>query len=292
MSHRNWRINGSLARLATSAGIMLFLVVFPSAAEAVTVTPTALYITHETRSATLTLRNPGDRPVEVTIGFAFGFPKNDSSGGVHVPLHDIAPEGEPSAAGWLRAFPRQIRLEPGERQVIRVLATPPANLAEGEYWARVLVTSRGGQPPIEQSVDGRTARLEMETVLVLPAAYRNGSVRTGVAVREASAEATPEGVRVELDLVREGDAAYLGRVVAEIVAPGGQIVARGEQNVAVYRELVRHVMIPWPDDYAGGDGYQVRYRLSTDRPDLPPAGPLRAPPVEGRVAVAPAEAVE
>jgi hypothetical protein len=274
-----------LRRLFVLGAVLGLSLALPQAAAAVTVSPTALYITHETRSATLTLRNPADRPVEVTIGFVFGYPQNNEAGGVHVPLHEVAPEGERSAAEWLRAFPRQVRLEPGERQVVRVLATPPGDLEDGEYWARVVVTTRGGQAPIEQVTEGRSVRIDMETALVLPASYRKGQLTTGVTVNNAVAEATDEGVALRFDLERAGDAAYLGRVTAEVASSAGEVVASGRLSVAVYRELSRSFIIPWPEGYSPGGEYTIRYRFATERPDLPSAGPIRSAPVEGSIGV-------
>ena len=89
-------------------------------------------------------------PEEIDIAFAFGYPQSDSVGNVTVPFTDSVPAGEPGAVPWLRAFPRRLVLQPGQQQVVRILAQPPENLPDGEYWGRVMVASIGGQPPIQQ----------------------------------------------------------------------------------------------------------------------------------------------
>ena len=263
--------------------VLLVLACWATPASAVSVSPIALYLDQATRTGTLTLYNPGALPEEVEIGFAFGYPVSDSAGNVSVPLFDTSPAGEPSAVEWMRAFPRRLRLEPGQRQVVRVMAQPPAGLANGEYWARVLVRSRGGQPPIEQTQGAVTLQLNVETVVVAAAAYRNGAVTTGIDVAAPVATRAPEGVMLQLDLARQGNAAYLGRVRAELLAPDGSVVAESGDEVAVYHRMRRRFLLP----FAGtpGAGYRVRYTVETERPDLPPGGALRAPNVTATVPV-------
>jgi hypothetical protein len=250
---------------------------------AVSVSPLAVYLDQTTRTATLTLFNPGTLPEEVEIGFAFGYPVSDSAGNVSVPLADSAAAGEPSAVSWMRAFPRRLRLEPGQRQVVRVLAEPPAGLADGEYWARVLIRSRGGQPPIEQTQGAVTLQLNVETVVVAAATYRKGTMATGVSVDAPQAMRAPEGVLLQTDLVRQGNAAYLGRVRAELLAPDGRVAAEVTDELAVYHRLRRRFLLPYTGTL--GPGYRIRYTFETVRPDLPPGSALRADDVTGTVTV-------
>jgi hypothetical protein len=277
--------NGSGMRIllrgaALAAGMLAF---GARPAAAVSVSPIAVYLDQTTRTATLTLFNPGTLPEEVEIGFAFGYPVSDSLGNVSVPLAETAPAGEPSAVSWMRAFPRRLRLEPGQRQVVRVLAEPPAGLPDGEYWARILVRSRGGQPPIEQTQGAVTLQLNVETVVVAAATYRKGPVTTGVAVEAPQAIRAPEGVVLQTDLVRQGNSAYLGRVRAELLAPDGRVAAEVTDELAVYHRLRRRFLLPYTGTL--GPGFRIRYTFETVRPDLPPGGALRAENVTGIVAV-------
>ncbi len=270
-----------IVRAVALAALLLAFGARPAAA--VSVSPIAVYLDQNTRTATLTLYNSGALPEEVEIGFAFGYPVSDSAGNVSVPLADTAGPGEPSAVSWMRAFPRRLTLEPGQRQVVRVMAEPPAGLADGEYWARVLVRSRGGQPPIEQTQGAVTLQLNVETVVVAAASFRKGTVSTGVAVAEPRTIRAPQGVFLQVDLSRQGNAAYLGRVRAELLAPDGSVLAEATDELAVYHRLRRRFLLP----FAGtpGPGYRVRYTFETVRPDLPPGGVVRAENVTGTVAV-------
>jgi hypothetical protein len=270
-------------RFRTLAFLGMLLAASAGPALAVSVSPAALYIDHNSRTAQLTLFNPGSLPADVEISFAFGYPQSDATGRVSVPLFEVAPEGEPSAMGWLRAFPRRLSLAPGERQTIRIMAQPPADLPDGEYWARVLVTSRGGQPPIEQVQGATRVQIDLETVVVTAVSYRKGPMASGLTVVSSSAERTAEGIDLVLDLQREGNAAYLGRLRVQLVAPGGAVLAEGEDHIAVYRSIRRRLSIPLEQPLAPGT--TVRYVFDTNRPDLPSGGPLPVEPVTGTFAL-------
>src|SRR3954471_7763692 len=168
----------------------LLLAIAPATTRAVTVSPNALFIDSRTRSGVLTLYNPGTTAEEIEITFAFGYPRSDLAGSIAVALADSAPPGEPSVLGFVRAFPRRLRLEPGQRQTVRILMQPPQGLAEGEYWGRVLIHSRGGRPPVEQQQGGIRMQIDLETVIVGAVNYRNGTMRTGVKVDSARASVT------------------------------------------------------------------------------------------------------
>ncbi|MDB4949790.1 MAG: hypothetical protein JWM27_2439 [Gemmatimonadetes bacterium] len=253
-------------------------------AHAVTVSPTAVFIDARSPTATLTLYNNGTTPEEVEISFGFGYPSSNDQGVLQVQIADTAAAGEPSIAAYLRAFPRRLQLQPGQRQTLRVLVQAPAGLGNGEYWGRVLVRSRGGQPPIESTQGQVHVALNVETVVATAVLYRKGPVTTGAAVRAASATFVGDSVRFTVDLDRQGNAVYLGRVQARVKDAGGRVVAQAEDALALYRSLRRRFVIAVP---AGGarTGWTVEYTVDTERPDLPPEGPLKTAPVTGSVAV-------
>ncbi len=114
---------GLLALAASATGV---------AAQGVVVAPHAVFMDHRTRSGAVTLYNPNTEPAEVTISLMFGYPVTDSTGGIMLHTPETPGAGEPSAVGWLQAFPRRLTVAPLELQTIRMLATPTAGLAEGE----------------------------------------------------------------------------------------------------------------------------------------------------------------
>ena len=252
---------------------------------AVSVSPNALYLDNRNRSGLLTLYNPGNLPEEIEIGFAFGYPVSDTLGNISISLVPVAPEGEPSLVPFLRAFPLRLRLAPGQRQVVRIRADPPANLPNGEYWGRITVTSRGGQPPIEQRQGDIQLAVSLQTVIVAAVTYRNGPMQTGLEIGTGDARITPDGAQLLLDLTRQGNAAFIGRIVAQVVAPNGQVVGEDEADIAVYRQLRARVVVPMKTTPAELTGYKIRFSIDTQRTDLPSGGPIVSPRLTGDVAL-------
>jgi P pilus assembly chaperone PapD len=263
----------------------LMFVVPPAVALAVSVSPMSIFMDHRTRTATVTLYNPNPLPEEIDIGFAWGYPQSDSTGNVTVPLSDTAPAGETAATGWLRAFPRKLVLQPGQQQVVRILAQPPTDLPDGEYWSRVLITTVGGRPPVEQEVQPDVkGAITMKTIMVASLNYRKGKLTSGVRVSNADAVATPEGAQLTLDLERSGEAAYLGRIRVQLVDRNGKTIAEEEDVISVYRTLRRRFTLPVTDRSAL-EGARVRYILDNERPELGQTNIISSPAVEGTAAV-------
>lgn len=259
------------------------LVLSAPAVHAVTVSPTALYLSARNPSALLTLINTSSRAEEIEISFGFGYPTSDSSGTLQVSITDSAATGEPSATSWLRAFPRRLVLQPGQRQVVRVTVVAPAGLADGEYWGRVLVKSRGGEPPIEQTQGQVRMQLSLETTFATAVFFQKGTMQTGIAAT-AAARRTSDGVQFTVDLRREGNAVFLGRVRAELYDASEHKLADAEDVVAVYRDLRRRFVLKTDAPLPPGP-LTVRYLVDTERPDLPSIGPVRGEPTNGSVAV-------
>ena len=257
--------------LACAAAVTL-----PAPLESVSVSPMAVYIDHRGRSGEITLFNPGTRPEEIRLDFAFGYPRTDESGRVVVPISDVAPEGEPSAVPWLSAFPQRLRLQPGQRQTVRILARPPAGLPEGEYWARALIHAEGGQPPLESRIDGVGIQIDLNTTVVIAVNYRNGAVHTGVVMDEPSAWLRNDTTFHEVRVERTGNAAFLGRLLIEVLAEDGAVLEAAEEVLPVYRVMHRRFITPPVDS---GVPVRVRYTVDTDRDDLPPGGVLPAEPI-------------
>ena len=275
----------ALARvLGTVMAVVACVALAAGTARAVTVSPTALYITSRNPSALLTLNTTGSRPEDIDLSIAFGYPVSDTAGVLRVDIVDSAASGEPSLTSFLRVFPRRLVLQPGQRQVVRVMVAMPAAAANGEYWGRVLVKSRGGEPPIEQSQGNVRMQLALETTLATAVFFQKGDVKTGISIPSAEARRMGDSVQFTLDLKRENNAAFLGRVRAELVNSSGTTIAEVEDVTAVYRAVRRRFVLRTGAPLPAGS-YSVRYLVDTDRPDLASVGPAKTEPVRGTVGV-------
>ncbi len=262
---RSIRVGGLILAAAT---------VSPLVSDAVLVSPHALFIDHRTRTGQFTLANSSDEPEEVAIELKFGYPETDSLGNPFVRLIDEPDSLFPSAAGWIRAFPRRVRLEPGQRQVVRFLATPPSDLADREYWSRIIVTSRH-TGPIQATADADVRvglTFELRTILAL--IYRKGQVHTGVDMHDFRAAVEGDSLEIWLALERAGNAAYLGSAKFRLEDETGTAVRNWQTAIAVYYSLNRRMALPL--DGLPSGRYRLRFELSTVREDIPQSSVLPA----------------
>jgi len=255
----------------------------PAVIEAIYVAPTAVFIDDRTRSAQITIGNAGDQPEEATIELKFGFPDVDSAGTPYVRfVEDPGPEF-PSAAEWVRVFPQRVRLEPRTQQTVRILASPPANLPDGEYWTRLIVTGRGASIPVRSSDSTVRAGLNLEIRLVTSVTFRKGQVSTTPVIRALTADIEEDSLTVWAHLAREGNGAYLGTADVQVVSPAGEVVRNWSTALSIHYPVRRRFSYGL-NSLPPGD-YRVRFRLRTERPDLPAERVLRAPMVADSVPV-------
>ncbi len=259
-----------------SAIAMLAVVLHPLISGAVLVAPHAVFIDHRTRTGQITLANPGTEPEEVDIELKFGYPTTDSLGNPYVVLIDDPGPDERSAAEWIRAFPKRVRLEPGQRQVVRLLATPPADLPDGEHWSRIIVTAQR----VREAIPGDTglrAGITFRQRTIISAAYRKGDVQTGVELTALRGTVEGDSLVAWIALQRNGNAAYLGSFHFTIVDENDDVVGEWRTPVAVYHNVNRRMAFPLTELVPGQ--YRVRFEVSTMREDIPQANVLPAPPI-------------
>ena len=116
--------------------------------EAVYVSPTAVFMDERSESAQVIIGNAGDTPEEATVELRFGFPDVDSAGTPFVRLVDDPGTGV-SVGGRLDPRLPPARAARAEVAAGRAAAgaSRRANLPDGEYWTRLIVTGRGAPMP-------------------------------------------------------------------------------------------------------------------------------------------------
>jgi len=240
------------------------------AAQGVVIAPHAVYIDARVRSASVLLYNPNPQPAEITISTFFGYPVTDSLGRIVLRTVDHPDSTAPSAADWIQAFPRRLTIAPLERQTIRLLATPPPGLPDGEYWARLVIAAKGGQVPITGVSDTTRVKvgLTLEVRTIIGMAYRKGAVHTGVAISHLRGAVVGDSVDIWSRIERQGNAAFVGTIHGSLVDTAGRVRAEFRAPIGVY-----YVLEP---RYAAAVGalapgrYWLKLELTTEREDLAP----------------------
>ncbi|HYL22606.1 MAG TPA: hypothetical protein VEU74_12645 [Gemmatimonadales bacterium] len=243
----------------------------PVAAQGVVVAPHAVFIDGRARSGSVLLYNPNTEPVEVSISLLFGYPMTDSLGRVLLRTIDRPDSTMRSAADWIQAFPRRLTVPPLERQTIRLLASPPPGLSDGEYWARLVIAAKGGQVPISGVTDTAAVKvgLTLEVRTIIGVYYRRGAVRTGVAVSNLKTALVGDSLVVWSRLEQQGNAAYIGTVRGTLVDAGsGAVRAEFKAPIGVYYRMEPRYAMPLGPLVAGR--YWLKLTLTTEREDLGP----------------------
>lgn len=255
----------------------------PAAAQALMIAPTAVVVNDRQRTGALTLINNDDQVVEAELSTAFGYPVTDDAGVMTLRMIEAPGEGDRSAAGWVRTFPQRLALKPGERRTVRLLVTPPAGLPDGEYWSRIVVAARRVSPPSAADTAGIAIGLRVEVRSILPLFYRSGAVATGVRLDSVRTQAVRDSLAVRVRLTRTGSAAFVGSVRA--VLRDGRGVRRAEATLplGVYHALDPRLALATRGLPAGR--YELTVAAHTERPDLPAAALVHAPPEPRVVAV-------
>ncbi len=252
-------------------------------AQGVMVAPHAVYIDHRVRSGSVLLYNPGTEPVEVTISTLFGYPTTDSTGAIVLRTVDAPDSTLPSALAWIQAFPRRLTVAPLERQTVRLLARPPAGLADGEYWVRLMIAAKAGQIPIVGVSDTTAIQvgLTLEVRTVIGIAYRKGPVTTRVALSNVRAQLLGDTLVTRSRLVRSGNAAFVGTVRGTVVDSTGATRASFASPLGVYFTMEPRIASVIGKLPRGR--YWLRYEVVAEREDLDPSVVLSAPPARDSV---------
>ncbi len=256
-----------------------FVLAFGSAslaAQGVMVAPHAVYIDHRVRSGSVLLYNPGTERVEVTISTIFGYPTTDSSGAIK--LDTLVQDSAVSALSWIQAFPRRLTVGPRERQTVRLLARPPAGLADGEYWLRLVIAAQAGRVPISGVSDTTAIQvgLTLEVRTIIGVNYRKGPVTTGLALSNVRAQILHDSLITRSRLERRGNAAFVGMVRASLVDSAGAIRSSFNSPVGVYTIMEPRIGTPIAPPGLPRGRYWLRYEVVAEREDLDPAVVLKA----------------
>jgi P pilus assembly chaperone PapD len=255
------------------------------AGQSVTVAPPVVVLDHRSRSGSIDLYNPSPVPIEVSVSLLYGFPVSDSLGNIDLRTMEQPPAGEPSAAAWIDAYPRRATVLPGQKQTVRFLARPPADLADREYWSRVIVSSKGAAIPISTPDSSRvTASLNVEIRTVTTLLYRKGTVSASVSTSNLRTAVHGDSLVTRVKLDSHGNAAWLGTLTGKFIGADGKTVAGFERPMGVYRPVDPSFVVPL--DSVPPGRYRLQVELKSERRDVPRALLVQSPAVRDSLDVA------
>ena len=210
------------------------------------VAPTRLVIEKGQRVAEVVLFNQGAAPDTYRISLLRTGMNADGS------ITEIpdAPAGGVDPVSLFRFSPHEVKLEPGETQVVRIALRLPDQLPDGEYRVHVRFI---GLPPVEppkpkdpETAKGLTAVIRPVFGVSIPLIYRKGDLHATASLASPTLVHENGKPALSLDLGREGNASLYGDFKVFFRGADGVTQAVGELNgLAVYTPLAsRHVTIP------------------------------------------------
>ncbi|MEO7496636.1 MAG: fimbria/pilus periplasmic chaperone [Massilia sp.] len=257
--------------LFTRAALVCALLAAGPASAELMLHPTRLVFEKNQRAAQVELINNGSERTTYRISLVN---RRMTESGEFVAA-DTAAAGELFAAPMLNYAPRQITLEPGGAQTVRVMLRKPADLAEGEYRSHLqfdMVPEAAGGASIEQQQPGAPGSIGINLKALvgaaMPVIVRHGEGGASV-VLSALALAADGAPLLSLCFERSGAHSVYGDISVGFSARGGSEIALAKVGgVAVYspnRSRSAKVPLQLPPGVTLAHGVlKVSYR---ERPD-------------------------
>ncbi len=257
----------SIIIIITSVFVFIF-----EASAAVMVAPTVVFLSAQKRTDRIIVQNPSDKPSEVSIRFSYGLPLTDSLGNIKVELQDSLITDPKSATDWIQAFPRKVIVPAMGSQIIRLVARPPKDLPDGEYWTRIVVSSKETEEaaPASENLDGISTQINLIMQMAIMVKYRTGELVSNLELVDVKANSSDELIKVLLDFNNIGNVSYMGILTGTLFDADGKEISKNRVNLAVYRDMRRCLDFVKPDE-TYKTPYKVELFITPDgRIDVPP----------------------
>lgn len=260
--------------LATTLLLTFFFSIKGVAQGNLLITPRRIIFEGQKRMQELNLANSGKDTSRYLISFMEIRMKEDGT------FEQITQpdSGQNFASNYLRIFPRNIVLAPGEAQVVKLQLIKTNQLVSGEYRSHIYFRSVPAPKPLGEKVPetdstGISVTLVPVFGLTIPVIIKAGELSVNVRISDL-AMTTGENMQPELNVVfyRNGNASVYGDLTVEYISPQGKTTSVGVINgIAVYTPLpsrkMRVILSKIPGiDYKTGK-LHVIYTTSSERKD-------------------------
>jgi fimbrial chaperone protein len=237
--------------LPLAASLLLLLTAAQPALAGLMLYPTRVVMEKKVRSAQVMIINNGDKPETYRINIVN---RRMTETGEIVSADTALPD-ERFAAAMLRYSPRQVTLQPGKSQTVRIMVRKPAELAAGEYRSHLQfdrVADASGAANLENlAKPGEGVISIVLQALVgasIPVIVRHGETSVTTALTELILEPGKDGAAplLAFTMKRNGNRSVYGDLVATFTPAGGSPLEVGKvAGVAVYvPNLLRKAKLP------------------------------------------------
>jgi len=248
--------------------LILFSFLASSIYSQVIISPYIVYMDQKDRFGTFIVQNKALEEYEVKISFVFGYPVTDSLGNGTMKYIENPADSLPSIAKWIRAFPKNFVLIPEQKHIVRLTVRPPAYLAPGTYWTRMVTSATPKSPPVDTLKEGITAKVKFVLTQVTTVVYRVDPATTGLDIGDIKVDADTSNLQIFVELNREGNSAFFGNMTTRLFNSYGDTVKVDEEFVQVYYDLYKRIDIPLTDLNEGRYRAEIEVRFN-EKEDIP-----------------------
>ncbi len=177
---------------------------------ALMIAPTQLIFDDADRMKEVVLINTSDSPKSYRLGFT---DKIQLSNGQYQNLED-GKVSEHSASEYLRFTPRQVRLLPGERQVVRVMKRNVTALPQGDYRSHLnfSVLPERSLDAIDEPVNGVRMQITALISYSIPVVFGIGQNNSAFEIQSYNIINNDKTSTVTVDISKQGDFGIMGRL--------------------------------------------------------------------------------
>ena len=172
----------------------------------------------------------------------------------------------------VRYSPRQVVLEPGQTQVVRLMLRKPKDLADGEYRSHMLlqalpkVTNTDISKAVDENSDGISVEITTILGVSIPVIVRHGNLESELKLANAHFVASQDSKKkshIAVDMNRSGNESTYGDFKVTHVSENGKSTIVGNaKGIAVYSpNQIRKFQIP-VDDLEGVNFKKGRFHIT------------------------------
>lgn len=200
---------------------IVFLVLLASAdsvlaaARTLMLNPVRLIFTDRQRTMDVHVVNPTQETI--TYNIATITMRKDAKGELREVTNET--EAERSIRNMIRFSPRRATIEPGKRQIIKLMVNKPGDLPQGEYQTRLQLSPQ----PVESKDSGPNAKnqgnssvnLDIIVNSTFPIIIQHGGIAaevTPIALSVKPSTESPSGMATEVKFSRSGNASAFGTI--------------------------------------------------------------------------------
>ena len=216
--------------------VLLFFIQFSVKAELL-ISPTRIIFSERDRAQELVLINTGDKITTYRLEWT---QKRALFGGGYTDIGNLDDPNNTTASKMLRFSPKQVTLNPGDRQIIKLALRKPRGLSDGEYRSHLLLKALPApSKPKPAGVMSMTLNVQMN--YSLPVTVRVGELESRANFTDYTFkyDENEQAGKINVQLNRAGKHASFGNILAYWAPNSGEpkkLIAR-VNAYSIYPEL-------------------------------------------------------